>query len=334
MHWSETTPRVTAAAAPSTVDPGGSARLTATARDPDGGSIDSYEWSQTSGPEGRFDRTDGATATWTAPKPVEVENPNVEIQVVVTDDEGETATGAVTIAVSNPSYSVRYSGQQHAGQWMYYTRDSRTRGQPTISVSTLAGVPVLVCGHDGTTNGGLYCGDGVNHEWAYVDASLSGGLPPEPPLLPGLGLTVTPALAALEVSWNTVPDTTNYLVLWKSGGQAYATERRETVRPPTTSYTITGLMGGTEYTVKVRAFSVEIEEAEATGTPPRRPRWQRRHWRRGWRWFRWHEPNGARRAHESAAGAWRRAGDAELGGTGGRRRFRDHRLRVPDQRAG
>ena len=64
----ETLPRV-AVAAPSTVDPGGSVRLTATARDPDGGSIVSYEWSQTSGPEprfgsfpeGRFDRTDGAT---------------------------------------------------------------------------------------------------------------------------------------------------------------------------------------------------------------------------------------------------------------------------------
>ena len=264
----ETLPRVAVAAAPSTVDPGGSARLTATARDPDGGSIVSYEWSQTSGPEGRFDRTDGATATWTAPKPVEVENPNVEIQVVVTDDEGETATGAVTIAVSNPTYSVRYSGQQHSQAWQYYTGDSRTRGQPEITVSTLAGVPILICGNDGVINGGLYCGDGVNHEWASVDASLSGsggGTDPEPPLLPGL--TVTPALAALEVSWDTVPATMNYLVLWKSGGQAYAAERRATVVPPTTSYTITGLRGGTEYTVKVRAFSVETEEAEATGIP-------------------------------------------------------------------
>ena len=73
-----------------------------------------------------------------------------------------------------------------------------------------------------------------------MDASSIGGSP-EPPL--PLGLTVTPALAALEVSWDTVPATLNYLVLWKSGGQAYAAERRATVVPPTTSYTITGLMG-------------------------------------------------------------------------------------------
>ena len=179
----ETVPRVAVAAAPSTVDPGGSARLTATARDPDGGSIVSYAWSQLPGPEppfgrfpeGHFDQTDGAEVAWTAPKPVEVENPEVEIQVVVTDDDGETATGTVTIAVSNPKHSMRYSGQQHSGEWMYYTLDGSTRGQPEITVETLAGVPIVVCGHDGATNGGLYCGDGVNHEWASVDASLSGG---------------------------------------------------------------------------------------------------------------------------------------------------------------
>ena len=176
----ETLPRVAVAAAPSTVDPDGSARLTATARDPDGGSIVSYAWSQLPGdeppfgqfPEGSFDRTDGATVIWTAPKPISVENPEVEIQVVVTDDEGETTTGTVTISVSNPKYSVRYSGQQHSRQWMYYTLGVDTRGHPEITVETLAGVPILVCGHDGATNGGYYCGDGADHEWEYVDASL------------------------------------------------------------------------------------------------------------------------------------------------------------------
>ena len=181
----ETVPKVAVAAVPSTVDPGGSARLTATARDPDGGSIVSYAWSQLPGPEppfgrfpeGRFDQTDGATATWTAPKPVEAENPEVEIQVVVTDDDGETATGTVTISVSNPQHSLRYSGQQHSQAWKYYTGDGTTRGQPEITVRTLAGLPRLICGHDGATNsGGLYCGDGVDHEWEYVDASLSGGV--------------------------------------------------------------------------------------------------------------------------------------------------------------
>ena len=166
----ETVPKVVVAAVPSTVDPGGSARLTATARDPDGGSIVSYAWSQLPGPEppfgrfpeGHFDQTDGAEVVWTAPQPVEVENPNIEIQVVVTDDEGETATGAVTIAVSNPKHSVRYSGQQHSGEWMYFTLGADTRGQPEITVSTLAGVPILVCGNNGATvlRGGrrVYCG--------------------------------------------------------------------------------------------------------------------------------------------------------------------------------
>ena len=55
----------------------------------------------------------------------------------------------------------------------------------------------------------------------------------------------------------------------------------------------------------------------------------RRRWRR-----RWPAHNGAVRAQESAGGGWRRAGDADLGGAGGRRGFRDHRLRVPDRREG
>ena len=210
----ETLPRVAVAAAPSTVDPGGSARLTAMARDPDGGSIDSYEWSQTSGPEGRFDRTDGATATWTAPKPVEVENPNVEIQVVVTDDDGETATGAVTIAVSNPSYSVRTADSSTPGSGCTtpataVLADSRRSPSAPWRASHFG-----LWARRGNKRQRLYCGDGVNHEWASVDASSIGGSP-EPPL--PLGLTVTPALAALEVSWDTVPATLNYLVLWKSG---------------------------------------------------------------------------------------------------------------------
>ena len=52
------------------------------------------------------------------------------------------------------------------------------------------------------------------------------------------------------------------------------------------------------------------------------------------RWRRWPAHNGAVRAQESAGGGWRRAGNADLGGAGGRRGFRDHRLRGPDRREG
>ena len=81
---------VTASA--TSVSAGGAVVLTATASDPDGGSV-TYAWSS---PSGSFDATDGASATWTAPP----EPGAVEIRVTVTDDEGETASAAVTVTVT------------------------------------------------------------------------------------------------------------------------------------------------------------------------------------------------------------------------------------------
>ena len=80
---------------------GGTVRLTAEASDPDGGTV-AYAWSAGSG---TFDRTDAATAVWTAPNATG----NVDVRVTVTDDEGDTADATATIAVGNqpPTVSIR-----------------------------------------------------------------------------------------------------------------------------------------------------------------------------------------------------------------------------------
>ena len=85
-------PTVSVTPSAKTVSAGGEVMLTATARDPDGGSV-TYAWSS---PSGSFDATDGASATWTAPP----EPGAVEIRVTVTDDEGDTASAAVTVTVT------------------------------------------------------------------------------------------------------------------------------------------------------------------------------------------------------------------------------------------
>ena len=87
-------PTVTVAANPTSVSPGGTVQLTATAEDPDGGEV-TYAWSAASG---SFDATDQATATWTAPS----ESGPVDITVTVTDDEGETASDTVAVRVLEP----------------------------------------------------------------------------------------------------------------------------------------------------------------------------------------------------------------------------------------
>ena len=57
----------------------------------------------------------------------------------------------------------------------------------------------------------------------------------------------------------------------------------------------------------------------------------RQRWRR-WRRRRRPAHNVAGRARELGGGGWRRAGEADVGGAGGRRRLCDHGLPVPDQR--
>ena len=74
-----------------TVRPGGTVSLTATARDEDGGPV-TYLWEA---PSGSFDATDRASVTWTAPSVAG----RVRISLTVTDDEGDTTIGTVDITV-------------------------------------------------------------------------------------------------------------------------------------------------------------------------------------------------------------------------------------------
>ena len=85
-------------------------------------------------------------------------------------------------------------------------------------------------------------------------------------------VTVTGGIGQLEVSWTALADSDGYKVQWKSGDEDYADTRQSTVSGgETTTYTITGLTAGTEYTVRVIATSTDTEDgapsSEVTGTP-------------------------------------------------------------------
>ena len=95
---------------------------------------------------------------------------------------------------------------------------------------------------------------------------------------PGMQVTVTrPATGAvsdrlqkLVVSWTDVQDATSYNVQWKSGNEAYHSSRQHTVTdndPNTGTYTqdITGLQGGTDYTVRVVVVLIGGEETQVLG---------------------------------------------------------------------
>ena len=88
------------------------------------------------------------------------------------------------------------------------------------------------------------------------------------PGVPG-SVTATPALNSLAVSWAAAANADGYKVQWKSGSQSYDAARQATATG--TSHTITGLAGGTAYTVRVVATRTNAPDSaaspEATGTP-------------------------------------------------------------------
>ncbi len=91
------------------------------------------------------------------------------------------------------------------------------------------------------------------------------------------GVSVTEQVERLAVSWNVMSRANGYKVQWKSGAQDYnATGRQhEVAGGGTTSYAITGLSAGVEYTVRVIATRNNTADgppsAEITGTPLPQP---------------------------------------------------------------
>jgi len=86
------------------------------------------------------------------------------------------------------------------------------------------------------------------------------------------GVSVTAGIERLTVSWNAVPDATGYRVQWRPGGQAFDVSRQTVVGGGSnTRTTITGLSGGTLYSVRVLAMRTFADDGPpsnvATGTP-------------------------------------------------------------------
>ena len=113
-------------------------------------------------------------------------------------------------------------------------------------------------------------GGGIS-ESIVVEASAT------PTLAKVTGLTATAGKSEIALNWNAVRDDDSgrnadgYIVQWKSGGGSYSTANQAT--PTTNSYTIPNLLGGLEYTVRVRATHATREAAagpwstEASATP-------------------------------------------------------------------
>ena len=107
-------------------------------------------------------------------------------------------------------------------------------------------------------------------------STIESGIPLDPPTPPPArvdGVTVTPAVESLVVSWDPAANANGYKVQWRSGEQDYdlAARQARIGDAGTTSHTIPDLVSGVEYTVRVIATRVNAPNAkpsaEATGIP-------------------------------------------------------------------
>ena len=87
------------------------------------------------------------------------------------------------------------------------------------------------------------------------------------------GVSAASAVGALKVSWTAAAKADGYRIQWKSGTESYAPATRQATVSgnASTTYAITGLRAGREYTVRVISTRTGAPDgaasAEATGTP-------------------------------------------------------------------
>ena len=177
---------------------------------------------------------------------------DLELSVVISDHE---AIDSDMVSVTIPAGAV-------ASTELPLTRLPETGETITVDISTL---PALRDNHQG---------------YAFVKDEtlpllfLSGQAELPPGQVTGLEATV--GAEELAVSWTAVTDAGGYKVQWKSGEQEYDEARQVVLAGgDTTSYTITRLTAGTEYTARVIATKENADDgppsSEVTGTPSALP---------------------------------------------------------------
>ena len=177
---------------------------------------------------------------------------DLELSVVISDHE---AIDSDMVSVTIPAGAVE-------SMPLPLTRLPETGDTITVDISTL---PALRDNHQG-------------YAFAKDETLPLLFLSGQAELPPGqvTGVEATVGAEELEVSWTAVTDAGGYKVQWKSGEQEYDEARQVVLAGgDTTSYTITRLTAGTEYTARVIATKENADDgppsSEVTGTPSALP---------------------------------------------------------------
>lgn len=186
-----------------------------------------------------------------------------------------TETGGSAII----SYEVEYSIMQGTTQ----TRTYHLVGDADLVTTSAAGrtarLRMLALGTDYSMR--VRARNAVEFgPWSDVTTGTLAAPPPTPPQQPQpprgdlaqqvTGVEITPRVEELSVSWDEFAGASAYRIQWRPAEGEQNFDDEDTVTGgSTTSYTITGLIAGTEYTVRVTAILSDTESlpSEATDTP-------------------------------------------------------------------
>ena len=182
--------------------------------------------------------------------------------------------GGVTVTPGVDQLAVSWTAAANAGgykvQWKSGAQAYDAARQATVGSGTSHAITGLTAGTAYTVR---VIATRTNADDGPASAERTGTPKQSPPGAPG-GVTVTPGMGQLAVSWTAAANADGYKVQWKSGAQAYDAARQATVGSGT-SHAITGLSAGTEYTVRVVATRSNADDgpasAERTGTPRAAP---------------------------------------------------------------
>ena len=165
-----------------------------------------------------------------------------------------TAARALTVSWSPVAGAAGYRVQWKSGDETYGAdREAAAAGTSYTIPSLTAGRQYTVRVLAVPPGGGA---SAASMEMAAAPAaSLSPSTPPPAPqpvsATAPTGIGVTAAVQGLTVSWSAAAGAASYKVQWKSGSQSYSTEREAAVAGTTTSHTLSSLIPGRTYTVRV-----------------------------------------------------------------------------------
>ena len=215
------------------------------------------------------------TVTVTAVQDADGNNETVTLTSAATGGGFDSVSGTVTLTVTDDEKALLASNvthnsatltiTNHTGDWYY--KKTVPSGDTTCTLVSSGTYTASLSGLTPATSYTFKAYSNSTCGTELTNASTDAEFLTRPAKVTGVTAAGGTDAGALDVSWTAVTGAASYKVQWKTSAQQWAGSRQTT--STTTSKTITGLTGGTQYSVRVAAGNASGDGAwsdTATGT--------------------------------------------------------------------